>query len=105
RSHEIDHIEAEKHGGMTIEVNLCFCCWICNRHKGTDLTSRDPETGQVTLLYHPRKNLWSDHFRLDGARIEGLTPVGRVTVKLLQMNKSTRVKEREILISLNRFPL
>jgi hypothetical protein len=104
RAHEIDHIEAEKHGGTTTEGNLCFCCWICNRHKGTDLTSRDPETGEITLLYHPRKDLWSDHFRLNGAQIEALTPVGRVTVRLLQMNKSTRIKEREILISLNRFP-
>jgi hypothetical protein len=103
RAHEIDHIEAEKHGGETVENNLCFCCWICNRHKGTDLTSRDPQTGEITLLFHPRKDMWSDHFWLNGAQIEGITSIGRVTVRLLQMNKPARVKEREILISLNRF--
>lgn len=38
-THEVDHIYAEKHGGETLEANLCLSCWICNRHKGTDLTS------------------------------------------------------------------
>lgn len=105
RAHEIDHIEAEKHGGTTTEDNLCFCCWICNRHKGTDLTSRDPETGQITALYHPRKDNWSEHFRLNRGYLEGLTAVGRVTVRLLQFNKASRVKERELLITLNRYQI
>ena len=28
--HEIDHVVAEKHGGQTIENNLCLSCWECN---------------------------------------------------------------------------
>jgi 5-methylcytosine-specific restriction endonuclease McrA len=52
--HEIDHIVAEKHGGETQIDNLAFSCWFCNRHKGSDLTSIDPETRIVTLLFNPR---------------------------------------------------
>jgi hypothetical protein len=102
--HEIDHIYAEKHGGETIEVNLCLCCWICNRHKGSDLTSLDPLTGKITPLFHPRNDRWEEHFQLDGALINPITPEGRVTVRLLQLNKRERVDERQILIDLKRYP-
>jgi 5-methylcytosine-specific restriction endonuclease McrA len=102
--HEIDHIYAEKHGGETTANNLCLCCWICNRNKGSDLTSLDPETGKITPLFHPRNDRWEDHFRLNGALIEPLTPEGRVTVRLLQLNKRERVDERKILITIKRYP-
>jgi 5-methylcytosine-specific restriction endonuclease McrA len=45
--HEVDHVIAEKHGGATDIDNLAFSCWRCNRHKGSDLTSFDPETGRL----------------------------------------------------------
>ncbi len=102
--HEVDHIYAEKHGGETIESNLCLSCWICNRHKGTDLTSFDPLTSEITVLFHPRRDVWTDHFRLQGATIEPLTPQARTTVQLLQLNKRERVDERQILIDLGQYP-
>jgi 5-methylcytosine-specific restriction endonuclease McrA len=46
--HEIDHVVAEKHDGQTSDNNLCLSCWVCNRHKGSDLTSIDPQTGAIT---------------------------------------------------------
>ncbi len=42
-SHEIDHIIAEKHGGKTIDENLALSCTICNKHKGSDIASIDPD--------------------------------------------------------------
>jgi hypothetical protein len=42
--HEIDHLIAQKHGGRTQLDNLAYACWRCNRHKGTDLGSFDPDT-------------------------------------------------------------
>lgn len=42
---EVDHIYAEKHDGPTIEWNLCVACADCNRNKGSDICSLDPETG------------------------------------------------------------
>ncbi|MCZ2099098.1 MAG: HNH endonuclease [Anaerolineae bacterium] len=102
--HEIDHVFAEKHGGETTEENLCLSCWICNRLKGTDLCSLDLLNGQITPLFHPRRDQWADHFRLDGATIVPVTPQTRVTVRLLQLNRQQRINERQILIDLGDYP-
>jgi hypothetical protein len=63
-THEIDHIYAEKHGGKTIENNLCLACAICNRHKSSDLCSLDPVTGSIVTLFHPRTDQWNNHFAM-----------------------------------------
>jgi hypothetical protein len=104
KSHPIDHIHAEKHGGKTVEDNLCLCCVACNLHKGTDLASLDPETGLVVELFHPRRDKWSDHFQFQGAHIAPLTPKGRVIVQLLQINSAERIAEREQLVAAGLFP-
>ena len=92
--HEVDHIVAEKHGGETTAENLAFCCILCNRRKGSDLSSVDPQTGKVVVLYHPREQHWTDHFRFVGTRIEPLTSIGRATVRLLALNSEARLTER-----------
>lgn len=102
--HEIDHIRAEKHAGRTIAANLCLCCYYCNRFKGTDLASVDPETDEVELLFDPRRDVWTDHFMLDGALIKPLTPKGRATARLLHFNLPERILERDILIKQGRYP-
>ncbi|QLE59731.1 HNH endonuclease [Nostoc sp. TCL26-01] len=93
-SHEIDHIIAEKHGGLTQSENLALSCTLCNKRKGSDLASIDPETGKIVPLYHPRQDLWHEHFQLKDAEILPLTAQGRVTVSLLQLNRPDRVEER-----------
>ena len=97
--HEIDHIIAQKHGGTTEVDNLALSCTICNKHKGSDLTSIDPETGEIVPLYQPRRARWSDHFRIENARLLALTPTARVTIRLLQLNHPHRVIERELVIA------
>ncbi len=104
KQHEVDHIRAEKHGGLTIPDNLCLCCFDCNHFKGSDLSSVDPLTDQVVVLYHPRRDAWGEHFHLNDAQIEGLTPTGRVTVRLLQFNSPERLQRRAMLIELRRYP-
>jgi hypothetical protein len=99
-THWVDHIVAEKHGGLTEEGNLALSCVLCSQRKGSDLTSIDPQTGQITPLFHPRRDRWADHFRLVGARIEALTPTGRVTVRLLQLNHPDRIEERDLMLRL-----
>lgn len=97
--HWIDHIVAEKHGGMADADNLANSCVLCNQSKGSDLTSIDPDTDQIVALFHPRRDRWTDHFRLMDGRIDPLTPVGRVTVRLLHLNDPDRVEERKHLIA------
>lgn len=101
---EVEHIVAEKHGGATTADNLALACPYCNRFKGTDLGSLDPEIGQLTPFFNPRTQRWAEHFRLDGARIVPLTPEGRVTVAILQLNHPDRILERQRLIQTGRYP-
>ena len=100
--HEVDHIIAEKHTGQTVDDNLAFACFDCNRYKGSDIASIDPDTGKVTLLFNPRQQVWTDHFALEGPLIIPLTPEGRITVQLLRLNAEQRVRRREGLIELGR---
>ncbi len=92
---EVEHIVAEKHGGATAADNLALACPYCNRFKGTDLGSLDPETAQLVPFYNPRIHAWAEHFRLEGARIIPLTAEGRVTVAILQLNHPDRILERQ----------
>jgi hypothetical protein len=92
--HEIDHIVAEKHGGLTTQDNLAYTCWRCNRYKGTDLGSFDPATHEFCLLFHPRSQQWQEHFKLQDNEIIGITPEGRTTTKLLKINADERIVER-----------
>ena len=85
---EIEHIVPLSKGGSNKESNLWLACPICNRHKSDKTTGIDPETGEIVLLFNPRTQVWSEHFRWskDGIYIIGKTPIGRATVKVLQLS-------------------
>ena len=103
-THEVDHIYAEKHDGPTAEGNLCLACADCNRNKGSDICSLDPETGDIVALFHPRRERWAEHFQLaDTGVIEPRTATGRVTVRLLRVNRLDLVAERARLVALGRY--
>jgi len=101
----IDHIIPVKHDGTDDVENLCLACYTCNAYKSHDLTGFDPETGEITRLYHPRTQVWAEHFVLQGdMRIMGITPEGRTTVAVLQMNLKGRVESRQALAKINEYP-
>jgi hypothetical protein len=103
-SFHFEHVIAEKHGGATEADNLCLSCPECNAFKGSDIGSIDPETKRLTPLFNPRILQWADHFRLNEAKIEPITPEGRVTVFLLRLNSFERIAERTLLIRLKHYP-
>ena len=94
---QIDHVIAVKHGGSGVVQNLAFCCTVCNRFKGSYIASIDPESGQLTRLFHPRVDGWDEHFRFHDGHIVALSAVGRFTVRLLRMNRTARVRERKLM--------
>ncbi len=49
-------------------------------------------------VYHPRQDLWHEHFQLKDAEIVPLSAKGRVTIRLLQLNRRDRVEERQLLL-------
>lgn len=42
-THQVDHVIAEKHGGLTEAFNLALACVLCNKFKGSDIASIDVE--------------------------------------------------------------
>ncbi|MDP8979183.1 MAG: HNH endonuclease [Acidobacteriota bacterium] len=102
--HQLDHIVSRKHGGSSTADNLAYACALCNRHKGTDVASTDLRTGETVRLFHPRRDLWTDHFRLERELFEPITGVGDVTLRLLRPNATERVAERRLLQELGRYP-
>lgn len=102
--HHVDHVISRKHGGPSVPENLAYACATCNRHKGADVASVHPDTGDPIRLFNPRRDRWADHFQLDGPHILPLTEIGAVTLRLLRLNDAERVVERRILQSLARYP-
>lgn len=96
-AHEVDHVIALKHGGQTAESNLAYACWRCNRYKGSDLGSFDPDTQEFCFLFNPRTQIWEKHFYESLSEIVGYSSEGRTTVKLLKFNTPERIQERQIL--------
>jgi hypothetical protein len=82
----MDHIIARQHGGSTTLENLALACFHCNRFKGPNIAGLDPGSRELVRLFHPRLDLWADHFRFEHARLVGLTPIGRATIQVLAMN-------------------
>ena len=101
---QIDHILARKHGGATAAENLALSCYDCNVYKGPNIAGIDPETLEVTRLFHPREDDWDDHFAWNGAELTGRTPAGRSTIDVLKINLPQRTEHRRNLIELGLFP-
>lgn len=83
-----DHILPRSKGGHSLFDNLCRACRQCNEYKADKTEAIDRRTGEATPLFHPRQNIWEEHFQwsADGIEIIGLTAIGRATVYALQMN-------------------
>lgn len=57
-------------------------------------------------LFNPRQDSWERHFTIDvSGHIIGLTPTGRATVRLLNMNGIPQLNLRQILIAGGEFDL
>ena len=65
--HQLDHITAVRHGGETTLQNLALACFLCNRHKGSDVAAlipqpatscacsiRDANSGRITSPFKAR---------------------------------------------------
>lgn len=95
---QIEHVIAIKHGGADDDQNLALACIDCNLAKGSNLAGLDPQTGVLTSLFHPRRHLWSEHFAWKGPVLTGLTPEGRTTIVVLNINDEERIEIRSYLL-------
>jgi len=103
-AHEADHVIAIQHGGETSLENLAIACIQCNRFKGPNIASVDPQTKRIVPLFNPRADQWSEHFRAEGGQIIPLTAVARATVALLNLGDLERVEARKLLTGREQAP-
>lgn len=100
----VEHVIAVQHGGTDAPDNLALACQPCNSHKGPNLASLDPDTGRLTRLFHPRTDVWDDHFMWSGHLLVGRTDIGRTTVALLVINHPVPRSVRAALMLEGDFP-
>lgn len=100
----LEHILPRTCGGGTTPENLALSCPSCNLHKSDRSHATDPETGLSAPLYHPRQQLWSDHFAWQDTSLVGLTPTGRATISALDLNHPRRLRIRTAEALFNLFP-
>jgi hypothetical protein len=98
--HQLEHIIPRKHRGTDEPDNLAWTCVRCNLSKSSNLSGIDVDTGQTVVLFNPRTQIWSEHFAYSDAEIVGLTPTGRATVAVLNMNEPRRLQLRQELLEL-----
>lgn len=55
--------------------NLALARQGCNNHKYDRTTGRDPTSGQVVRLYHPRQDRWLEHFAWSPETVSTHTPI------------------------------
>ena len=86
--------------------NLCLSCVSCNSRKRDFQFGIDPATSLDALLFHPRRQRRTSHFRWsdDGLRIIGLTATGRATVNRLKMNGVAMVSARGEWVAMGKHP-
>ncbi len=101
-----DHIIPVTLGGSSEPDNLALADGGCNGHKHAKTHHYDPLTNQLVPLFHPRSDKWHDHFQWneDETLILGITPTGRATVDLLQVNRPGNVNLRLLLRSVGLHP-
>jgi hypothetical protein len=96
---DVEHIISEAEGGLTILDNLALSCHGCNLHKSRRINNIDPLSGKTERLFDPRKDEWNKHFTWteDYTIVVGITPIGRVTIDTLKMNRPGLVRKRSVL--------
>ena len=95
----VEHILPRAEGGSGELDNLAWSCSGCNGHKYSKTSAIDPGSRQSVPLFHPRRQLWPDHFQWseDYTLVIGITPAGRATVEALHLNRARLVNLRRIL--------
>jgi hypothetical protein len=103
---EVEHIVPLSRSGSNDEMNLALACRSCNLRKGNRIGGVSSQSKIEARFFHPRKDLWSEHFEVNpnSGEIVGKTPVGEVTVEYLEMNSPTQVSARQLWLRLGLFP-
>jgi hypothetical protein len=78
----------------------------CNSYKAAKIQATDPLTDELALIFHPRQQIWLEHFAwsLDFSEVIGLTPTGRASIPALKLNRDGVVNLRRLLSQAGKHP-
>ena len=101
-----EHIIPSSKGGKDELDNLAWSCLGCNYHKFTATTAIDLVSEETVNLFHPRKDIWIEHFKWneDYTQLIGLSAVGRATINRLKLNRTGLINLRQILRTVGEHP-
>jgi hypothetical protein len=93
---EIEHIMPHGLNVLDQESNWALACRSCNLHKNDFTQGIDEVTQLVTALFNPRLDEWHINFANDQETfvLKGLTPMGRVTIRVLRINGPSQLAAR-----------
>jgi hypothetical protein len=102
----MEHIIPLIKGGTNDLENLALACQRCNNHKFTFTRAIDTVTGLIVPLYHPRVDVWEQHFQWsdDFTELLGISPIGRATVQRLQLNRQGLINLRQVFVQVGLHP-
>jgi hypothetical protein len=102
---EVEHVIPPSRGGSDESANWALACRACNLFKSDHVEGADPHTQTTVRLFHPRVDVWREHFHIEVATgtISGLTPIARATVERLRINSAAQVAARRQWIRLGLF--
>ena len=105
-SFSIEHIFPIFLGGTNDLDNLALSCQGCNGYKSTKNDAFDMVSQTNASFYNPRQDIWSEHFvwSEDFTEIIGLTAKGRVTIKVLKLNRQRVMNLRRVLVLAGEHP-
>jgi hypothetical protein len=103
---EVEHIIPLGRDGRDNDSNWALACHSCNLFKSDFVEGIDQESSALTRLFHPRQDIWDEHFSVlsELGTVVGRTPIGRVTVFRLHMNAIAQTRARQGWIRLGLFP-
>ena len=86
--------------------NLAYACFLCNRLKSNKTTVFDLLSQTQALIFNPRTHVWQEHFAWNEefTYIIGLSPTGRGTIVLLQLNREKLLEYRRALLQFGVHP-
>ena len=99
----IDHILPNDDDSLE---NLALACFHCNRRKSNKTNALDVESNETISIFNPRLQIWKEHFEWseDKIYVQPKTKVGKVTIELLQLNRTRILLIREADVAVNRHP-
>lgn len=103
---DVEHIIPVSQNGTAELDNLALACHGCNLKKSDKTEGFDTVSEENSRLFNPRKDVWKKHFgwTQNYLIIVGLTPVGRVTVELMNLNRKGLINRRKLLYIFEQHP-